>query len=170
VKNQRKWFYEADQELHHFLTKAATFQVQRPDLDVIPIFACSWRQDTAYRLGRLLGFYAVGYKLQYVLDRSEISPPHFSEVVNELGYEDLRLGTEPNTSMRLAIGPSLAKNALDVAARWKAVAPVVHPFVRDIRDAPDHQTRQTLVETMKSEVENQFGEPSEYEPLPDGRG
>lgn len=160
VKNQRQWFYPTNRQLHRFLAKGANLQVANPGVPIVPVFVSSWRHDSTLRLGKLLGFYAISYRVQYVLDRAEIEPRLFTEVVQELGYSDLRRGVEPNINLRHALEISLPRDAPASARRWGQSAELVLPYAEVIRDTPSDQERRALLNELIEQVTNQLGEPA----------
>ena len=157
IKNQRQWYYRSNPALHRFLAKAAHLQIANPDSSLVPVFISCWRHNSTFQLARLLGFYAIAYRVQYVLDRAEIDPKLFSEVVTELGYDDLRRGTEPNTSFRHALQISLPRDARAIADRWSEAAHIVAPYSEQIRDSGDQVEQTELVEALVEDVENALG-------------
>lgn len=160
IKNQRQWFYPKNRQLHRFLAKAAQLQVENPNALIAPVFVSSWRHNSTLDLAKLLGFYAVAYRVQYVLDRAELDPRLFSEVVAELGYQDLRRGVTPNINLRHALDISLPRDAVAVAQRWNQAAGVVLPRAAAIRDADGDQERQAALDALLAELAQLFPEPA----------
>ena len=160
IKNQRQWFYSTNPSPHRFLAKAAQLQFSNPKAQIVPTFVSSWRHNSTLELGRLLGFYGIGYRLQYVLDRAEIPPRHFTEVVEDLGYNDLHRGVEPNISLRHAFEISLPRDSAAVAERWNEAAGLVLPYSEAIRDADTEQERRAWLDELLQDVIGQLGAPA----------
>ena len=164
MKNQRQWFYAGEPQLHRFLFKAASLQVAHPDVPILPVFVSSRRHNTAYQLGRELGFYAVRYEAQYVLPMSEVPEESLAEVAVELGFIDLRRSTTPNNRLKRALGQSLPRNAQEVAERWAAVAPSIVPTVARLMAPGRSDDTDALLDKLH-EVAARAGSPFDYQPL-----
>lgn len=132
--------------------------MENPAALIAPVFISSWRHNGTLGLAKLLGFYAVAYRVQYVLDRAELDPRLFAEVVAELGYQDLRRGVTPNVSLRHALEISLPRDAIAVAERWNEAADLVLPHAVAIRDAQGDQERQAELNALLAEAAQRFGD------------
>ena len=120
VKNARSWYYADHPDLHRFLSKAAHLQAQRPDILIFPIFVCRRVHFKLWELGESQGFLPARVLQQLVLPDSELDQDVLSEVIDGLGFQDLRLGNAPTSRHRGIFATSLPKRARAYAERWQA--------------------------------------------------
>lgn len=121
VKNRRSWFYAGDDEVVRFLAKAARFQADRPDLNVLPIFVARRIQVTLWRQGEREGFLPARVEVQNVLADKRLDQQKMDEVSQGLGYSDLRLGDKPSSRHLGVFDAALRKGgrALKLSTAWK---------------------------------------------------
>ena len=119
IKNTRSWYYAEDDAVLRFLAKAAHFQRERPEQLVLPVFICRQHQFKLWELGERHGFLPAKVVNQLVLADSDLDQDSLNEVVNELGYGDLRLGNRPTNRHRGIFATAVPKRARVYAERWR---------------------------------------------------
>lgn len=119
VKNTRSWYYADDPATRGFLSKAAHLQQERPEALILPVFICRQFQYKLWELGQRHGFLPAKVINQLVLGDSDLNQQSLSEVANELGYGDLRLGNAPTNRHRGIFATSIPKNARSYAEAWR---------------------------------------------------
>ena len=165
VKNQREWLYPTNPELHKFLYKSATLSQSTGDTGILPVFISPFRSSQAYQLGRLFGYFAVRSEHQWVLDRTPVTQDGFTEVRDELGFQDLRLGEDSTVRFTRALTESLERNADVVSERWAATAAECADLFDTARLLKDAAEIGEIIEEARTRVERAIGAPPGYQPI-----
>lgn len=119
VKNTRAWYYADHEDVLRVLAKAADLQLQRPGVLILPLFICRRVQFTLWELGKSHGFLPARVEQQLVLPDSELDQAVLNEVVDGLGFKDLRLGGAPTARHRGIFTAAVPRFARSYAERWR---------------------------------------------------
>jgi len=119
VKNTRSWHYAEDIAVLLFLAKAAHLQHQRPGALILPVFVCRQVQYKLWELGEIHGFLPAMVEQQLVLPDPDLDQDVLNEVLNGLGYQDLKLGNAPTNRHRGIFATSVPKHARTYSERWR---------------------------------------------------
>lgn len=110
VKNVRDWIYPRSERVYQVLYKAAIVQRANPDRYIVPILIVRAAAKVTFFLAKMLGFFVIDMRTQYVGRITE--PSLIEEVRNELHFLDLRMveGADRRVLERFRTLPRHVKN------------------------------------------------------------
>lgn len=124
VKNLRSWVYPSTHELYQLLDKAARLQAADESLPIIPLLVCRRSHATTGKMAKQLGFFVLDMQLQPLVWEADEDARLLQEVVEELRYNLLPIGSRRDSAPALprlvgGLSKALPDVAQRTAATWK---------------------------------------------------